>query len=112
VSFGLIASTIFVVLTLLPGRADTPYIPQGSLRDLRFSPDGRHVLAQNESEITPDSWQIVFVSGGTRLDRQRISLLKTTAHVQRRSIAGDWNVPESMQAALRARDLASVKIDF
>jgi hypothetical protein len=38
------------------------------LRDLRFSPDGRHVLAQNGSEITPDSRRIVFVSGGTRLD--------------------------------------------
>ncbi len=110
-SYGLTVSAIFVVLTLCPGRADTPYAPQGTLRDLRFSPDGRHVLAQNGSEITiltvepfavlfripaertevarftPDSQQVVFVSGGTRLDPQQISLSKAAAHVERWSIA-------------------------
>jgi hypothetical protein len=89
-----------------------------SLRQLRFSPDGRYVLAQDNSEIavltvsplavlfripaelagdaqfTPDSQQIVFVRSLARADRQAIAgrdrglLIRSAPHVERWKLAG------------------------
>jgi hypothetical protein len=77
----------------------------------RFSPDGRYVLAQDETEIAlltvkplavlfkipaegatecqfrPDSQQVVFVSSATRARPGRVSYIRSAAHVERWSIA-------------------------
>lgn len=74
------------------GGAGTVSAPAGALRQLHFSPNGRYILAQDDSEIavltveplavlfriparnateaqfTPDSRQIIFVSGVTLVD--------------------------------------------
>jgi len=89
-----------------------------TLRQLRFSPDGQHVLAQDSSGITllsvqplavlfliparlagdaqftPDSRAVVFVSSPTRPDRQppaggqRVLLIRSPPHVERWQLAG------------------------
>jgi hypothetical protein len=89
-----------------------------TLRQLRFSPDGQHVLAQDSSGITvlsvqplavlfiiparlagdaqftPDSRAVVFVSSPTRPDRQppaegqRVLLTRSPPHVERWQLAG------------------------
>ena len=93
-----------------------------SLRQLRFSPDGRYILAQDSSGIavltvsplavllripaelagdaqfTPDSLQILFVSSLARADRhpaaegQRILLVRSPPHVERWSVADGTRV--------------------
>ena len=105
------ASAIGLIFCLGTCIADDLPAPPGSFRKLRFSPDGRYVLAQDDFEITlitvqpfplllripageagtakftPDSRQVVFVAGGTRIDPLRISLAKSAAHVERWSIS-------------------------
>ena len=107
------------VLFLLPAAA-VPQAPStsgdGWLRQLRFSPDGQHVLAQDDAEITvltvrpfeilfrmpaenatlaqfaPDSTQVVFVSSVTRVDPLQVVLNSGPAHVARWSIAGHTRI--------------------
>ena len=81
-----------------------------SPRHLRFSPDGRHVLAQDDADITmltvqpfavllhvpsekagladftPDSRQIVFVSLPMLVDSLRSAFSSSAAHVERWSV--------------------------
>jgi hypothetical protein len=94
----------------------------GSLRQLRFSPDGRYALAQDSSAITvltvsplavlfripaqlagdaqftPDSREVVFVSSPTRLDRQPPAerkeslIIRSPPHVERWRIADQIHV--------------------
>jgi len=83
----------------------------GKLHQLRFSPDGHYVLAQDDTEITvltlspfavlfgihavdatdaqftPDSLDITFISTFTRVSPQRITYVKSAAHIERWSIA-------------------------
>jgi hypothetical protein len=82
-----------------------------SLRQVRFSPDGRYVLGQNEFEVTvltvqplailyripaenanlaqftPDSRQIIFISNGPRVDSRQVVLAGPSARVERWSVA-------------------------
>jgi hypothetical protein len=86
------------------------------LRQLRFSPDGRYVLAQDDAEVTvltvqpfaiafripaenaidaqftPDSQQVVFVSSVTRASPQSIAYRNSVPHAERWSIAGKARV--------------------
>ena len=97
-----------LALALSPASA----APAGWLRQLRFSPDGQHVLAQDDAEITvltvrpfeilfripaenatlaqftPDSTEIVFVSSVPRVDPQQVVLSANPAHVERWNIVG------------------------
>ncbi len=81
------------------------------LRHLRFSPDGRYVLAQDSSRVTVltvqplavlfkipsrsaslaefslDSTQVLFISSVTRLEPDRTALAGSPAYVERWSIA-------------------------
>ncbi len=101
---------LFVVLALAiaPGAARGATAP--GLRQLRFSPDGRYVLAQDDAGITvltaqpfavlfqvptqdatiadftPDSHQILFVSSLTQVTPQQIAIVSSPAHVERWSI--------------------------
>ncbi len=106
---GLVAG--LAVLALLS--AGPPPQPRGpGLRHLRFSPDGRYILAQDDSgitvlsvrpfavhfrapaqnaglaEFTPDSRQFVFISGATHADATKLALAPSAARVERWSIAG------------------------
>jgi hypothetical protein len=98
-----------LVLSAIRGEAQT-------LRQLRFSPDGRYVIAQSNSGITiltvqpfatlfristdkadvahftPDSRQIVFVSSGIKVDSDKIVFRKSPAHVERWNIADQTRV--------------------
>ncbi len=82
-----------------------------SLRQVRFSPDGQHVLAQDDSQITvltvqpfrvvfrapaegarlaeftPDSQDIVFIKGGMRRTSHQLALSASSGEVERWSIA-------------------------
>jgi hypothetical protein len=102
-----------IVLLLWIGCAagqDSP-VRGPSLRQLRFSPDGRYVLSQSDSELavltvepfailfripaqyatdaqfTPDSTSVVFASSSARVDSQKIALAKSAAQVEQWSIA-------------------------
>jgi hypothetical protein len=94
-------STMTVVIalscSLTSAAADTPNAPNHHLRQLRFSPDGRYVLAQDDSwvtiltvkplavlfrapaenagsaEITPDSQDVVFVSSARYVERWHVA---------------------------------------
>lgn len=85
--------------------------PSTWLRQLRFSPDGRDILAQADAEITilsvepfairfrisapnsslaqftPDSKEVVFLSPIPSADRNKIGLEDSPAHVERWSLA-------------------------
>jgi len=98
-----------LVLSGIRGEAQT-------LRELRFSPDGRYVLAQDNSNITiltvqpfatlfriaadkadvahftPDSRQIVFVSSGITVDPDKIVFRDSPAHVERWNIADQTRI--------------------
>jgi hypothetical protein len=107
-----------IILALYMGAGagqDSP-APKGSLRELRFSPDGRYALAQDDREITiltvqpfsilfripaekaevaqftPDSQQVVFLSSVIKVDPQRIAFKESPAHVERWSIADKTRV--------------------
>ena len=107
---------IALVLSLGVGAAQDLTAPKGLLRQLRFSPDGRHVLAQDNSEITiltvqplailfripaeqaeiaqftPDSQQVVFLRSAIKVDPQTIAYKKSGALVERWSIADQTRV--------------------
>ncbi len=101
----------------LAGGADTRTGPAShNLRQLRFSWDGRYILAQDDSEIavftahpfairfripagdatdaqfTPDSKQVVFVRSITRVSSNRIAFVGSEAHVER------WDVADGVRA--------------
>ena len=102
-------ATVCLALALSSGlvAAENPSAPSAWLRQLRFSPDGRYVLAQSDVEITvltvqplavlfrlpaenatlaqftPDSTQVVFVSSIPVVDAERVMVLPTPAHVER-----------------------------
>ncbi len=83
----------------------------GNFRHVRFSPDGRYVLAQDVSRIevltaepfrelfripaenasladfTPDSKEVVFVGSSTQADARKITYVKSAARLERWSIA-------------------------
>jgi hypothetical protein len=106
-----IVSSIILALSVGSAAGQDSPSAKGSLRQLRFSPDGRYVLAQDDSEVavltvepftilfripaekaavahfTPDSGQVVFVSSATRVDSQKILFEKSGAHVVRWDIA-------------------------
>jgi hypothetical protein len=109
-----LAAILVFECALAAGNAQAPSDP---LRQLRFSPDGRYVLAQDKSEIavltvsplailfrvpaefagdaqfTPDSRQIVFVRSLARADQQAIAgpdrplLTRSDPHVERWRVA-------------------------
>jgi hypothetical protein len=91
--------------------AENPPAPSPWLRQLRFSPNGRYVLAQSDVEITvltvqplavlfrmpaenatlaqftPDSTQVVFVSSIPIVDSEQVMIPPDAAHVERWEIA-------------------------
>jgi WD40 repeat protein len=101
-----------------------------TLRQVRFSPDGRYVLAQDDSEITiltvqpfaiqfripgqnsfdaqftPDSRQLVLVSSATRVDPLKIVFSASPPHVERWSIADQARVQSSTLPTLECRTQA------
>jgi hypothetical protein len=97
-----------------PGVAYDPRVPRQGLRQVRFSPDGRYVLAQDDFDIdvltvsplaivfrifsgdvsdaqfTSDSQNIVFISSGVHRERSvlgRTLLTRTDPYIDRWSIA-------------------------
>jgi hypothetical protein len=111
---------IILALSIGSGASQDAPTPKGSLRQLRFSPDGRYVLAQDDSEITilmvqpfsilfripderaeiaqftPDSQEIVFLSSVIKVDPQKIAFKESAAHVER------WSVVDKSRAASAA----------
>jgi hypothetical protein len=107
---------IALVLSLSAGAAQELTALKPRLLELRFSPDGQHLLAQDRSEITiltvhpltvlfripaeqaeiaqftPDSRQVVFLSSPIKVDRQTIAYKKSGAYVERWSIADQTRV--------------------
>jgi len=95
------------------------------IRRLRFSPDGRYILALDNSAITlltvtplavlfqipvesatqaqftVDSQQVIFLSGGTRVDAAQIRLAQSGAQLEHWSISGHSRV-ESHELPLHA----------
>jgi hypothetical protein len=95
-----------------------PAAPSGWLRQLRFSPDGRYVLAQDDVEVTvlgvrpfeilfrlpakdatlaqftPDSAQLVFVSSVPPVDLKQVTVSGAPAHVER------WQIVDRARNAL------------
>lgn len=111
-----IAGPILLVFSIATSAGqDSPAIG-GSLHHLRFSPDGRYVLAQDDSAITvltveplttlfripvqyatdaqftPDSGGVVFVSSAAHVDSRKIALAKSAARVEEWSIADRTSV--------------------
>jgi hypothetical protein len=90
----------------------TQSLPSDAIGELRFSRDGRYILAQDASNITvltvtplavlfripaqdaipaqftPDSRSITFLRGGTRVDAAQIKLANAGARLEYWSIAG------------------------
>src|SRR5258708_6563245 len=119
---------IAVSCFLTPAGADTPDAPNHHLRQLRFSPDGRYVLAQDDSSITiltvkplavlfrvtaekarsagftPDSQDVVFVSSAQHVERW---------HVANNTRIGDTEVtlPPCKTAALSLDGRAMACVD-
>lgn len=99
------------LLTLFSGLADNLPAPRGSFRELRFSPDGRFVLAQDDSEITvltlnpfaiafripathagvakftPDSRQLAFVIPSRVVHPRRGLVTRAPALIERWTLA-------------------------
>ena len=99
----LTAASVWAGQTQSPGRS--------AIRKLRFSPDGRYILAQDASAITvltvtplavlfripaedatdvqftPDSQRVTFLTGGTRVDAAQIKLANSGATLELWSIA-------------------------
>jgi len=106
--------------------------PNSPLRQLRFSPNGRYILAQDSSEIavltaqplavvfripageasdaqfTPDSLQIVFVNSGTRTDPEPVLHVRSWPRVEHWTIADQTHAesPEMRGSACRAQELS------
>jgi hypothetical protein len=111
-----IVAPIILFLSMGSGAGQDSPAPNGSLRQLRFSPNGRYVLAQDDSEITiltvqpfsklfripaeqaeiaqftPDSQQVVFLSSAIKVDPQKIAFKESSAHVERWSIVDQTRV--------------------
>jgi len=105
------AVCLALALSSGPVAAENPPAPSPWLRQLRFSPDGRYVLAQDDAEITvltvrplailfmlpaenatlaqftPDSTQVVFVSSIPVVDSDQVMVPPVSAHVERWQIA-------------------------
>ena len=101
---------------------------------LHFSPDGRYILAQDESSVTvltvqpfavlfripaesalpaqftPDSRQIVFVASATRTTSQRILIVRSPPRVERWSVANQARV-ESTELCLPPCDTEALSPD-
>jgi hypothetical protein len=104
-----------LALVCILAQGATP-APNGALRQLRFSPDGRYILAQDFSEIavltarplavlfripagegsaaqfTPDSLQVVFVDSGTRADTEAVLRARAWPRVERWRVADQTHV--------------------
>src|SRR5579862_3784020 len=98
-------------------------------RRVRFSPDGKYLLAQdrdgivvlsvdsfrvlfrapadnaNDAEFTADSRQVVFISGASHADARHVVFVKSDAHVER------WDVPEGRRASSTAIRLQNCDSD-
>jgi hypothetical protein len=109
-------SSVVALLSLCAGLADDLPAPRGSFRELRFSPDGRYVLAQDDSEITvltvqpfavafripaehaevakftPDSRQLAFVRPSRLVHPRRSLTTRSAAQVER------WTLAEQIRA--------------
>jgi hypothetical protein len=94
-----------------PGGTRPQLSPNRRLRHFRFSPDGKYVLAQDDSSVailtvqpfavqfrvpaenatladfSPDSQEILFVSSVTRAEADRLALVRSLPHVERWSVA-------------------------
>jgi hypothetical protein len=105
-------ASLLLVFSIGSGAGQDSPTRAGSLRQLRFSPDGRYILAQSDSELavltvepftilfripaqfatdaefTPDSGSVVFASSVARVDSRKIALPKSAAQVEQWSIAG------------------------
>ncbi len=105
--------TILALLTAASATGVGAQSPPGdAIRKLRFSPDGRYILAQDASEITlltvtplavlfripveyathaqftPDSQQVMFLRGGTRVNAAQIKLANSGPRLEYWNIAG------------------------
>jgi hypothetical protein len=117
---GAISRCKLIALALLTAAAasaaGTQSPPREPIRRLRFSPDGRYVLALDASAITlltvsplavlfripvenasqaqftPDSQQVIFLSGGARVNAAQIQLAKSGARLEHWSITGHARV--------------------
>ena len=98
------------------GAGQDPPAPKSTFRELRFSPSGQYVLAQDDSAVTvltvepfrllfripaegadlshftPDSSQIVFVGSATRVDPHKIALANSAPYVEHWYIAHQTRV--------------------
>lgn len=105
----IIALTLFGALD--HGFAQTRY------QKLKFSPDGRHILAQSDTDIalfdtdtfrlslrlradnmglaafTPDSKEVVFVSGLARVTPREVQVFRGAPHLER------WNIRDKVRVA-------------
>jgi len=108
----ILTALLVLILSPAPASPQDPAAPAAWLRQLRFSPDGQHVLAQDDAEVTvltvrpfevlfrmpaenatlaqftSDSTEVVFVSSVTRVEPLEVVLNSAPAHVERWSIAG------------------------
>jgi hypothetical protein len=108
--------SFFAAATFLAAAGDSSGT-RANLRQLRFSPDGRYILAQDDSEITvftiqplavlyripalnanfaqftPDSRQIVFIGNGARVNSRQVMLASPAAQVEQ------WSVADRTRAA-------------
>jgi WD40 repeat protein len=115
---------ILLLIFISSGAGQDSSARVGSLRQLQFSPDGRYVLAQDDSEITvlsvepfamlfripaqyatdakftPDAGSVVFASSTTRVDSRKIALAKSAAQVEQWSIADRTRVRSTKLPAL------------
>ena len=106
-------ATVCLALALSSGliAAENPSAPSAWLRQLRFSPDGHYVLAQDNAEITlltvrplailfrmpaenatlaqftVDSAEVVFASSIPVVDAEQVMVPQTPAHVERWQVA-------------------------
>src|SRR5579863_9178830 len=104
-------TSVLLVFSIAGAAGQDSPIRTGSIRQVRFSPDGRYILVQSDSELavltvepfailfrvpaqyatdaqfTPDSTSVVFASSVARVDSQKIALAKSAAQVEQWSIA-------------------------
>jgi hypothetical protein len=107
----LVAVVVALICSSISVAADTPAAADGHLRQLRFSPDGQYVLAQDDKTVTvltarplavafripaedatladfsPDSRQILFVTSRTNADSQHPAIRSSSARVERWGLA-------------------------
>jgi hypothetical protein len=117
-------TSVLLVFSIAGAAGQDSPIRTGSIRQVRFSPDGRYILVQSDSELavltvepfailfrvpaqyatdaqfTPDSTSVVFASSVARVDSQKIALPKSAAHVEQWSIADRTRVQSTKLPAL------------